>query len=366
MWNARAARFLVYLVLVLAAFCAAQQPQKTSSPASSSQAAPSQTTQAPATPESPCPQPPGLLVDCGTASQVPVVPPQPVPIQETKPLIDPKEPSVLGELEIITINSKVYRNIRNLRVWLPANYFAPVNRNKHYPVLYMQDGQNLFDEATAQFREWKFDETVQFLTGSMRIHPMIVVGIDSTPRRANEYLPYPDPHNKELGKPETQDVHGKQYGDFVINEVMPLIEKKYRVLTGMHNTGLGGAMYGADAAVYAAVAHPGVFGKLLLESPSLIVGDEQLLKDVQKATQFPEKIYVGIGTAEEADEKASAQTVEEVTDLEKILRDKGMGPTRLKVVVEEGAHHDEIAWSKRLQNALLFLYGSDIHLLPTK
>jgi predicted alpha/beta superfamily hydrolase len=300
-----------------------------------------------------------------TRQDEPASPPQDqaAPVPAVEPLIPPKEPSVLGELQIITINSKVFKNIRNLRVWLPANYFAPVNRNKHYPVLYMQDGQNLFDEATAQFHEWKFDETVQFLTGSMRIHPMIVVGIDSTPRRANEYLPYPDPHNKELGKPETQDVHGKQYGDFVIDEVMPLIEKKYRVLTGMHNTGLGGAMYGADAAVYAAVAHPGVFGKLLLESPALIVGNEQLLKDVQKATQFPEKIYVGIGTEEEADEKASAQTVEEVTELEKILRDKGMGPTRLKVVVEAGAHHDEIAWSKRLQNALLFLYGSDIHLL---
>ncbi len=69
---------------------------------------------------------------------------------------------------------------------------------------------------------------------------MIVVGIDSTPRRANEYLPYPDPNNKELGKTETQDVQGKQYGDFVINEVMPLIQKKYRVLTGAHITGIGG------------------------------------------------------------------------------------------------------------------------------
>ncbi len=281
-------------------------------------------------------------------------------------LIPPKEPSVLGELQIITINSKVYRNIRNLRVWLPANYFAPVNRTKHYPVIYMQDGQNLFDEATAQFHEWRFDETVQFLTGSMRIGPMIVVGIDSTPRRANEYLPYPDANNKELGKFETQDVHGKQYGDFVVNEVMPLIEKKYRVLSGPHNTGLGGAMYGADAALYAVLAHPAVFGKVLLESPVLSVGNEQLLKDAEKATQFPEKMYVAIGTAEEADEKASAQDVEEVTDLEKILRGKGLGPERLKVVVEEGAKHDEIAWSKRLQSALLFLYGSDIHLIPAK
>src|SRR5664279_1320481 len=114
------------------------------------------------------------------------------PPSAEKPIIDPKEHSVLGELEIVTFNSKIFRNIRNLRVWLPGNYFAPVNRNKHYPVLYMQDGQNLFDEATAFNHEWKFDETVQFLTGSMMIHPMIVVGIDNTPRRSNEYLPYPD------------------------------------------------------------------------------------------------------------------------------------------------------------------------------
>jgi predicted alpha/beta superfamily hydrolase len=330
MWNVRAATRLALTTLLLGTLVTAQ------------------TKPSPAPPTAQAPEP-----------ATPVAP-------ETKPLIPDKEPSVLGELQIITINSKVYKNIRNVRVWLPANYFAPVNRTKHYTVLYMQDGQNLFDEATAQFHEWKFDETVQFLTGSMRIHPMIVVGIDSTPRRANEYLPYPDPNNKELGKFETQDVHGKQYGDFVITEVMPLIEKRYRVLTGAHNTGIGGAMYGADAALYATLAHPGVFGKLLLESPSLLVGDEQLLKDAEKATQFPEKIYIGVGTAEEPDEKASAQDVKDVTDLEKILRDKGLGPNRLQVVVQETAKHDEIAWSKRLQGALLFLYGSDIHLIPAK
>jgi predicted alpha/beta superfamily hydrolase len=250
-----------------------------------------------------------------------------------------------------------------LRVWLPANYFAPVNLNKHYPVLYMQDGQNLFDEATAFNHEWRFDETVEFLTGSMRIGPMIVVGIDNTGRRANEYLPYPDADNKELGKYETQDVQGKHYGDFVINEVMPLIQKKYRVLLGPQNTGLGGSSYGGAVTLYTVLAHPGVFGKALIESPSLLIGNKELLKDAEKATQFPQRTYVAIGTAEEADEKAAAKNVEPVTELEKILRDKGLGPTRLKVVVEEGAHHDEIAWSKRLQSALLFLYGSDIHLL---
>ena len=285
---------------------------------------------------------------------------------ESAPLIPAREPSVLGVLDIITINSEVYQNIRNLRVWLPANYFAPVNRNKHYPVLYMQDGQNLFDEATAQFHEWKFDETVQVLTGSMRIHPMIVVGIDSTPRRANEYLPYPDADNKELGKYETQGVHGKQYGDFVIHEVMPLIEKKYRVLTGVHNTGLGGAGYGGAVAFYTVLTHPGVFGKVLIESPALLIGNGELLKDAEKANQFPEKMYLAIGTAEDADEKASAKDVEQVQEVAKILRTKGLGETKLQVVIEEGAKANEVAWSKRLQNSLLFLYGSDIHLLPVK
>src|SRR3974390_3024389 len=277
MWTDRAALPTALLLLVLTCSLTAQSAQE--------KPAPPQTT------------PP-------TASAQEQAAPAP---PEMAPLIPDKEPSVLGELEIITINSKVYKNIRNLRVWLPANYFAPVNRAKHYPVLYMQDGQNLFDEATAQFHEWKFDETVQFLTGRTWLAPMIGVGIERPPRRATESLPYPDANNKELGKFDTQDVHGKQYGDFVINEVMPLIEKKYRVLLGPHSTGLGGAMYGADAALYAVLANPGVFGKALLESPSLLVGNEQLLKDAEKATQFPERIYVAIGSAEEPDEKASAK-----------------------------------------------------------
>ncbi len=284
-----------------------------------------------------------LLVTCLVlslsviAQEKPAPQPAPSPAQQAQnppttstidQLIPPKEHTVLGELEIITINSKVFKNIRNLRVWLPANYFAPVNRNKHYPVLYMQDGQNLFDEATAFNHEWRFDETVEFLTGSMRIGPMIVVGIDNDGRRrANEYLPYPDAENKELGKPATQDVHGKEYGDFVINEVMPLIQKKYRVLVGAQNTGLGGSSYGGAVTLYTVLSHPGVFGKALIESPSLLIGNGQLLKDAEKATQFPQRMYLAIGTAEEADEKASAKDVERSDRLGEDFARKGLGPS---------------------------------------
>ena len=357
MLKVRAAVFVVGLVFLLTAMSTAQQTKGTATPTSNPG------TGHPPTNQTACPQPLGTEVLCGAVVEVPVVQPQNPPALDTIPLIPPKEPSVLGTLDIVTINSKVFRNIRNLRVWLPGNYFAPVNRNKRYPVLYMQDGQNLFDEATAFNHEWRVDETIEFLTGSMRIGPMIVVGIDNTGRRANEYLPYPDPENTELGKPETQDVRGKQYGDFVINEVMPLIQKKYRVALGPQNTGLGGSSYGGAVTLYTVLAHPGVFGKALIESPSLLIGNKQLLKDAEKATQFPQRMYLAIGTAEDSDEKTAAKDADAVRDLEKILRAKGLGPTRLKVMVEEGAKHDEIAWSKRLPDALLFLYGSDIHLL---
>ena len=143
-------------------------------------------------------------------------------------------------------------------------------------------------------------------------------------------------------------MHGKQYGDFVINEVMPLIQKKYRVLLGPQNTGLGGSSYGGAVTLYTVLAHPGVFGKALIESPSLLIGDGQLLKDAEKATQFPQTMYLAIGTAEDADEKAAAKDVDAVPTWKRFCAPRDWGRTRLKVVIEEGAKHDEIAWSKRL------------------
>jgi predicted alpha/beta superfamily hydrolase len=84
-----------------------------------------------------------------------------------------------------------------------------------------------------------------------------------------------------------------------------------------------------------------------------------LLKDAEKAKLLPQKIYIGVGTAESGDLKSSGEEVQDVQELEKILRKKGMGPTRLKVVVQEGAHHNEAAWSQRLSAAMLFLYGKN-------
>jgi predicted alpha/beta superfamily hydrolase len=266
-----------------------------------------------------------------------------------------KDHTVVGWLEVVPFESKIYHETRTLRVLVPANYFSPRNAHRSYPVLYMQDGQNLFDAVTSFAGEWHVDETVEHLVGGFKIPPMFVVGIDNGgEKRGSEYLPYPDPHNKgKENVSEQKDVHGKDYARFVLTEVMPFIEKKYRVSRGAANTGLGGSSYGGDIALYTVLEYPGTFGHLLVESPPLDIGDGQLLKDASKARQFPAKMYLAIGTGEDP----TGEAVKNVQELETILRKQGMNESRLKVVVEEGAEHNEGAWSRRLPDALVFLYG---------
>jgi len=271
-----------------------------------------------------------------------------------------KDHTVIGWLEIVPFESQVYHTTRTLRVLVPANYFSPRNRSRSYPVLYLQDGQNLFDDVTSHNGEWHVDETVEHLVGSFKIPPMFVVGIDNAgEKRSAEYLPYPDPLNKNDHVAESKDVHGQEYAKFLITEVMPFIAKHYRVSRGPASTGLGGSYYGADITLYTVLQHPGVFGHVLIESPPLWIGEGQLLKDADKAKLLPARMVIGIGGGEvlNDDPQSTAELLKDVHDLEAILRKKGMGPTRLKVVVEEGGKHEEAAWSRRLPDDLLFLYG---------
>jgi predicted alpha/beta superfamily hydrolase len=269
-----------------------------------------------------------------------------------------KDHTVIGWLEIVPFESKIYHTTRTLRVLVPANYFSPHNRTRSYPVLYMQDGQNLFDQATSSVGEWHMDETVEHLVGGFKIPPMFVVGIDNAgQKRSSEYLPYPDAHDGPDISGEN-DVHGKEYARFIVTEVMPFVEKRYRIARSPLNTGIGGSSYGAIAALYTALEYPATFGHLLLESPTLWVGNGQLLKDVQKARELPRRVYVGIGTDEyPKDPQQSAEAAKLVHELEAELQKKGLGPTRLKVVTEENGQHNEAAWSRRLPEAMLFLYG---------
>lgn len=270
------------------------------------------------------------------------------------------EHSVTDMLDVVPFKSEVFHNTRMLRIFLPANYFSPHNKLRKYPVLYLQDGQNVFDKATSfSGREWQADETIDHLVSEFKIPPMFIVGIDNAgEQRASEYLTYPDAHNPQFqNAADAPELEGLKYETFLIKEVMPFLEKRYRIAIGPAYTALGGSSYGATVSLTTALHHPGVFGKLLLESPALWVGDGKLLTDVEKAKLLPQKIYLGIGTRETDDVDNNALIMQYFRGLEQILKSKGMGPSRLEVFVEEGGQHNEDAWARRLPEALLFLYG---------
>ncbi len=238
-----------------------------------------------------------------------------------------------------------------MRVWLPPDYDGW--GATRYPVLYLNDGQNLFDPATAFAGvHWQVGETATRLIAEQKIRPLIIVGIDNTKNRACEYIPYKSKDPRIL-KPS-----GKYYPEFLRREVMPLIEDRYSVLRGPENTGLGGSSLGGLITLYTELAAPGVFGRLLVESPSLFVANRKILGDIRKFHDWPARTYIGMGTREVGDVAKDAQIVADVRELENILRADGLDERQLRVRIDEGATHSETAWAARFPEALEFLYSA--------
>src|SRR5271170_4581571 len=202
--------------------------------------------------------------------------------------------SVTGDLRLHEFHSRIFRNTRMLRVWLPPRYAAPDNGTRHYPVLYLNDGQNLFDRATAFAGvEWQVDETADRLIRRELIPPLIVVGIDNAhSNRIKEFLPY------RSFQPPVLRPQGKRYPSFLMDEVMPFVYERYRIARGPENTGLGGSSLGALISLYTVMDRPGTFSRLLLESPSLFVSNRRILKYSHYFRQWPEKIFLAMGTRE--------------------------------------------------------------------
>lgn len=274
----------------------------------------------------------------------------------------PQRRSVVGDLRFHKLNSEIFGNTRTLRVLVPPGYNR--NRDKKYPVLYLNDGQNLFQVKTAQTKnsEWAVDEAYKALLDRREIEPVIIVGIDNAGRsqRANEYLPYFD----EYLSPPLPDPTGAKYPDFLIEEVLPFIEKKYRVKKGAEFTALGGASYGALISLYTFIKKPETFGMLLLESPSFYVDDAKILKEAAKMEKLPRKIYIGVGTNEEGKPNCtpgdlSHEAVQDVLKLKKILEEKNIEKENLKVLIEDCATHSEVAYGRRFPEALRFLFGKN-------
>jgi len=258
-----------------------------------------------------------------------------------------------GDLRLHKFRSRIFRSSRFLRVWLPPQYDDSENAGRRYPVLYLNDGQNLFEPSTSFTGvEWQVDETADRLIRDGQIPPMIIVGIDNAQKdRFREYMPH-----RSLN-PMMLRVQGNRYPDFVLKEVMPFVARSYRVATGPENTGLGGSSLGALIALYTAAVHPGWFGRLLLESPSLWASNRQMIRESRAIGQWPDRIFLATGTQEGGREDRDRSMVDDVQELANIFQRAGLDDRRLHLLIDEGATHHESAWARRFPEALSFLFG---------
>ncbi|MBZ5582062.1 MAG: esterase [Acidobacteriia bacterium] len=254
-------------------------------------------------------------------------------------------PGMTGDFELHrNFASKILPTPRDVIVYLPPGYRSS---DRRYPVLYMHDGQNLFDPATGfAGQEWRLDETAEQLIEAGKIPPLIIIGVYNTGgHRIREYTSGLGENN-----PPT-------YARLIVEELKPFIDSHYRTLQGPGDTGLGGSSLGGLISLAIAFQYPNVFGKLAILSPSVFWNSRVILEELKKYRNAARpKIWLDIGTAEG---NTPQQTVEDARALRDALVEKGWKlDVDLRYFEAEGAAHNEAAWSRRVGPALEFLFGT--------
>ncbi len=249
-------------------------------------------------------------------------------------------------------HSNILNNDRDVVVYLPPGYEA--HKEKHYPVFYLHDGQNLFDGATSFIpgQEWRVDETAQSLITAGKVEPLIIVGIYNTGKdRIDEYTPSVDAKYKIGGKADL-------YGRLLVEELKPFIDKNYRTLNDARHTGLGGSSLGGLVSLYLGLKYPEVFGCLAIVSPSVWWGNNFIVEYVETAKKRPPlRIWLDIGTSEGGNAEEARKSLEGCRLLKVTLVRKGWVPEKdLKYVEAQGSEHNERAWAARFESILQFLF----------
>jgi predicted alpha/beta superfamily hydrolase len=232
-------------------------------------------------------------------------------------------------------------------VYLPPGYHATEAR---YPVLYLQDGQNLFDAATAfGGNEWRADITADALVRGGQIEPLIMVGLYNTGvRRISEYTPTRDRRLRKGGKAE-------RYALMLAREVKPFIDHNYRTRKSACDTGVGGSSLGALVSLVAGLRYPRVFGKLALMSPSVWWDEHAILPLIEAWTPArAARIWIDTGTEEGG---SPEKVVADARLMRDALAKKGAD---LRYVEAQGHQHNEAAWSARLGAMLEYLFPAKV------
>jgi predicted alpha/beta superfamily hydrolase len=230
-------------------------------------------------------------------------------------------------------------------VYLPPMYEAEPERR--FSVLYMQDGQNLFDPETSfeKGNHWHMGETADALALAGEIEPLIIVGIYNTgEHRIEEYTPVED---RRLGGGQAD-----AYGQMLVEELKPFVDRSYRTLPGTANCGLGGSSLGGLVTLYLGLRYTWMFSKLAVMSPSVWWRNRAILKTVAQIRRKPElKIWLDIGT------KEGQRALPDARELNLTLVKKGwLQGHDLCYMEAEDAAHTESAWAARVAPMLKFLF----------
>jgi predicted alpha/beta superfamily hydrolase len=236
---------------------------------------------------------------------------------------------------------------RDIIVYLPPGYDAEAGRT--YPVLYMQDGQNLFDPRTSYVpgRTWQVDLHADAGIEAGEVEPLVIVGVYNTgDRRVAEYTPEPD---WQMGGGEAE-----AYGRLLTEELMPWIAGQYRVSQECEQTGVGGSSLGGLVSLYLGLRHPMRFGRLAVLSPSVWWNHKSILGYLNEhAPQLWERprLWLDVG------EQEGWRTVENAEQLNRRLMANGWKPGEtLHFEIAAGGTHDEASWARRVRPMLRFLF----------
>lgn len=246
--------------------------------------------------------------------------------------------------------SRLLRNRRDVLVYLPRGYRRA--RAGRYPVLYLQDGQNVFDAATSFAGvEWGADETAQRLTRLRLIEPLIIVAIANTGEdRIHEYAPTRGVFDASAPRRKRSRGWLRKYGRFLIEELKPFIDRQYRTRPEAECTGLGGSSLGGLATLVLGLWFPQIFQRLAVLSPSIWWDDGAIFRLLDEVEEKPPlKIWLDTGTLEPGWERAR--------ELRDRLVAKGWRlDDDLQYTEAEGAGHSEAAWAARFGAILRYLY----------
>lgn len=246
--------------------------------------------------------------------------------------------------QVSVINDSFYipqlKQYRRVSVYLPSDY---ENSNENYPVLYMHDGQNLFDNLTAYNGEWKVDETLTKLEKDKHLK-LIVIAIDNgESARIDEYTPWS--HKKYGGG------SGDKYVEFLVNDLKPYVDKNYRTKPQREFTGIMGSSLGGLISMYAIMEHQNTFGRAGVFSPSFWFSNQAYEQvKANKSKSDDTKIYMIMGKQE------GGNMVKGIKKMTKTLKKSGYTSDQYQSIIHEDGTHSEWYWAREFEQAVLWLF----------